>query len=65
MSYKIFWDIVLMEGRNREIKRIFNHFESKVTSLHRYSFAGITLKSLKIGGYRKLKKREISKFEKK
>ena len=42
---QIFWDIVLMEGKNREIKRIFNHFESKVTSLHRYSFAGITLKS--------------------
>ncbi|MAX10535.1 MAG: pseudouridine synthase [Candidatus Marinimicrobia bacterium] len=61
---KIFWDISLTEGKNREIKRIFTHFESKVISLHRYKFADIELKSLKIGGYRKLNKREFDRIQK-
>ena len=61
---QIFWDIVLMEGKNREIKRIFEHFKSKVISLHRYEFAKINIKSLKIGNYRKLNKKEISDFVK-
>ena len=61
---KIFWDISLTEGKNREIKRIFKHFNSKVISLHRYKFANIELKSLKIGDYRKLNKREFDKIRK-
>ena len=61
---KIFWDISLTEGKNREIKKIFMHFESKVTSLHRYKFADIELKSLKTGDYRKLNKRELNKIQK-
>ena len=63
-SGKIFWDITLTEGKNREIKRIFEHFESKVISLHRYEFAKISAKSLKVGSYRKLSKREIPQFAK-
>jgi len=61
---KIFWDISLTEGKNREIKRIFTHFESKVISLHRYKFADIELKSLKIGDYRKLNKKEFGRIQK-
>ena len=54
-SQNIFeWDIVLTEGKNREIKRIFSDFNSKVTLIHRYSFCGITLNNLKIGKYRKM-----------
>ena len=54
-SQNIFeWDIVLTEGKNREIKRIFSNFNSKVTLIHRYSFCGITLNNLKIGKYRKM-----------
>ena len=63
-SGKIFWDIILTEGKNREIKRIFEHFESKVISLHRYEFAKISIKSLKIGSHRKLNKKEIIEFDK-
>ena len=54
-SQNIFeWDVVLTEGKNREIKRIFSNFNSKVTLIHRYSFCGITLNNLKIGKYRKM-----------
>ena len=60
---RILWDIVLTEGKNREIKRIFNHFDSKILTLHRYRFANIELKSLKVGNYRKLNKKEIFKFD--
>jgi len=61
---KIFWDIILTEGKNREIRRIFDHFKSKIISLHRYEFANINIKSLKIGGHRKLNKKEIVEFGK-
>jgi len=53
------WDILLKEGKNREIKRIFSNFNSKVTLIHRYSFCGIMLNNLKIGKYRKMPIKEI------
>ena len=56
---KFIWDITLTEGKNREIKKIFNHFESKVIRLHRYKFSNLDLKSLDTGEYRKLNKKEI------
>ena len=59
---KIFWDISLTEGKNREIKRIFIHFKSKVTALHRYQFANIQTGKLKVGDYRKLKKNDLQKM---
>ena len=53
------WDITLTEGKNREIKRIFDHFNIKVLSIHRYEFAGLKLGTLKEGKYRILRKNEI------
>ena len=53
------WDIGLKEGKNREIKRIFSNFNSKVTLIHRYSFCGIELNNLKIGKYKKMSIKEI------
>ena len=61
---QIFWNIILTEGKNREIKRIFTHFGSKVINLHRYKFANIEIKSLKLGSYRKLNKKEFNRIEK-
>ena len=61
---KILWDITLTEGKNREIRRIFEHFKSKVVSLHRYQFANVNIKSLKVGSYKKLNKKEIIGFDK-
>ena len=53
------WKMILNEGKNREIRRIFLRFNAKVNKLHRYEFAGIELDGIKIGEYRILKKQEI------
>ena len=53
----------LTEGKNREIKRIFNYFDINVIKLHRYEFAGIILNNLAIGQYRKINKKEIRQLE--
>jgi len=56
------WDIILTEGKNREIKKIFSNFGAKVTLLHRYYFAGFQLNNLNPGKYRKLSKTELNKI---
>tara|TARA_B100000029_G_scaffold403076_1_gene402744 strand:+ start:355 stop:1056 length:702 start_codon:yes stop_codon:yes gene_type:complete len=53
------WDIILKEGKNREIKRIFSEFDAKVTLIHRYFFCGFELNALKPGKYRKISKQEL------
>lgn len=53
------WKMVLDEGKNREIRRIFLRFNVKVNKLHRYQFAGIELDGIKPGEYRVLKKEEM------
>jgi len=57
------WDIHLKEGKNREIKRIFNFYDIKVKSIHRYEFAGIVLNELPEGKYIKLKKNDITNIK--
>ena len=52
--------LAIAEGRNREVKRLFEKIGLKVVKLHRQSFAGITDKGLQKGEFRKLKKREVS-----
>ena len=54
-------EITLTEGKNREIKRIFSEFNSRVTLIHRYSFAGIELNNIKIGKYKAISKKELQK----
>ena len=56
------WDVMLREGKNREIKRIFSNFNAQVILLHRYSFSGIELGKLNSGKYRKLSKEERRKL---
>ena len=51
--------LAIAEGRNREIKRLFEKIGLKVVRLHRQSFAGITDKGLKKGEFRKLGQKEI------
>ena len=52
--------MILTEGKNREIKKIFNQFDNKVLNLHRYEFAGIKLNGLKEGKYKKISKKKIN-----
>jgi pseudouridine synthase len=55
------WDVVLTEGKNRHIKRIFNYFDNPVKKLHRYEFAGIRLKNIKSGKYKKISMKQFKK----
>ena len=57
-----FLDVILTEGKNIEIKKIFNHFDNKVLNLHRYEFAGIKLNGLKEGKYKKISKKKINEI---
>tara|TARA_B100000676_G_scaffold94280_1_gene94024 strand:- start:719 stop:1417 length:699 start_codon:yes stop_codon:yes gene_type:complete len=56
------WDVILTEGKNREIKKIFSNFGAKVTLLHRYYFAGFQLNKINPGKYRKLSKNELNQI---
>ena len=52
-------DVTLHSGRNRIIRRTFEHFGSKIKALDRYYYAGLTKKNLKLGTFKKLTSKEI------
>jgi len=56
--------LVLTEGKNREVRRIFEHFGYDVRKLDRKFFAGITNKGLARGEYRHLERKEILDLKK-
>jgi len=53
--------VVLTEGKNREIRRMFKAIGHEVTRLKRVSFGGLSLGSLPPGGHRDLSPVEIIK----
>ncbi len=57
--------LTLAEGKNREVKRIFEAIGYRVKRLHRSSFAGLSDRGLKIGQYRNLTKKEIKSVKEK
>lgn len=57
--------ITLTEGKNHEVKRIFEHFGYEVKQLDRKMFAGITCKGLDKGEYRHLTRKELQYIKKK
>ena len=56
------WDIILKEGKNREIRRIFSYFDNKIKKIHRYEFAGIKLGNIKSGKYKRMSYKDFNKF---
>ena len=52
-------EIRISEGKNRQIKRMFEHVGLEVTRLHRKQLGNLTLKGLNQGEYRKLKPFEV------
>ncbi|MFA5330613.1 MAG: pseudouridine synthase [Prolixibacteraceae bacterium] len=52
--------IEIHSGKNRIVRRIFNHLDYQVTKLDRVVFAGLTKKDLPRGRYRFLTEREIN-----
>ncbi len=59
------YTVKLHEGRNRQIKRMFETAEAKVLELERFRYAGLELGSLKPGAFRRLTKKEVAKLEEK
>jgi len=51
--------LILMQGKKREIRRIFRTLKIKLYELNRVSFAGVSINGLKQGEYRLLDKKEI------
>ncbi len=53
-------EIILQEGRNRQIRRLAEQFGHPVVCLHRVSIGPIQLEQLPLGHYRLLNQREIN-----
>jgi 23S rRNA pseudouridine2605 synthase len=52
-------EMTIHEGRNRQIRRMFEAVQHDVVSLKRVQFAGVTLKGLRKGEYRSLTNDEL------
>lgn len=56
--------VTLTEGRNREVRRLFEHCGYRVKQLDRKFFANLSTKGLERGEYRHLTKAEVNKLRK-
>ncbi len=54
--------ITIHEGKNRQVRRMCEAIGKKVLSLHRSKIGDITVKDLKLGTWRYLRKSEIEKL---
>jgi 23S rRNA pseudouridine2605 synthase len=50
--------VTISEGKNRELRRFFAHFDAEVSDLKRVEFGGVSLDDLKVGKHRFLTKSE-------
>ena len=56
--------VVLTEGKNREIRKLFTHYRLKVKKLHRVRIGNVKIGNLFPGTYRYLSQKEINWFAK-
>ena len=61
-KYTSFLEVAIHEGKNREVRKMFQSVGYKVTKLHRTKEANIELGNLKSGEYRRLKPFELKKL---
>lgn len=54
--------IVLREGKNREVRRLFEAFEYTVEKLNRRAYAGLTTRGLARGDWRHLERSEVAEL---
>lgn len=57
-------EIVIHEGKNRQVRKMCEAINHKVLALHRSKIGTLAVKDLKIGNWRYLKQSEINKFTK-
>ena len=55
-------DLILAEGKNREIRKVFNFYGIKLLKVHRTRVGIVSLKGLAPGDFRYLNRREIKWF---
>ncbi len=55
-------EVVIHEGKNREVRKMCNSIGKKVLALHRSKIGNITVKDLKIGTWRYLNENEVAQF---
>jgi 23S rRNA pseudouridine2605 synthase len=51
--------ISIFEGRNRQVRRMIEHFRHEVVKLHRTYYAGLNVKGVRQGRWRFLKSKEV------
>lgn len=56
--------ITIHEGRNRQVRRMFEHFSYHVKNLHRESIGFLNLNGIERGKYRLLSQEEVDKIKK-
>lgn len=54
--------LVLVEGKNREIRKVFDYFSLPIVQLTRTRIGIVTIKGIREGGFRRLTAKEISYF---
>ena len=54
--------ITIFEGRNREVRRMMEHFGYEVTRLERIAYGNLTLGTLRQGEYRRLRSYEVKEL---
>ena len=55
--------ITIHEGRNRQVRRMFEHFSYHVKNLHRESIGFLNLNGIERGKYRLLTQEEVNKIK--
>ena len=63
MDNRSLLEVKLREGRNRQIRRMFEEFGYVIEELNRVSFSGLTLGSLRPGEWRYLTNDEIARLK--
>ena len=55
-------EVIIHEGRNRQVRKMFESIGKSVIALHRSKIGNICVKDLKLGTWRFLKKEEINRL---
>jgi 23S rRNA pseudouridine2605 synthase len=56
--------IALHEGRNRQVRRMFEALGHRVVDLERVQYAGLTTRGVRSGHWRRLTEREVTRLYK-
>lgn len=56
-------EITIHEGRNRQVRRMFEHFSYSIHNLKRIAYGGLTLSGVKRGAFRRLKAEEVRQLK--